>query len=141
MFIAVKDEITVYTDHGNLEYFNTTKVLNRRQHQWVEFLQQFNFRVVYQEGWLNQRADTLSRCRDYRPEGGSNSDPQPFFCPGQWQMQQERDILRPQVLQPCQGVRLQSSFLQALKAAAENDQAYLSVFKAVVKGDKNVDSN
>ena len=51
------------------------------------------------------------------------------------------DILRPQLLQTCQGVRLQSPFLQALKAAAEHDQAYLLVFKSVVKGEKNVDSN
>ena len=78
-FIAVKDEITVYTDHRNLEYFNTTKVLNHRQHRWAEFLQQFNFCVVYREGRLNQKADALSRRRDYRPEGGSNSEPQPFF--------------------------------------------------------------
>ena len=31
--------------------------------------------------------------------------------------------------------------MQALKAAAEHDQAYLSVFKSVVKGEKNIDSN
>ena len=122
LFIPVKDEITVYTDHRNLEYFNTTKVLNRRQHSWAEFLQLFNFRVVYQEGRLNQKADALSRCSDCCPEGGSNSNQQPFFRPAQWQVQQERDLLRPQVLEICQGIRLQSLFLQALKAAAENDQ-------------------
>ena len=43
LFITVKDEITVYTDHRNLEYFNTTKVLSCRQHLRAEFLQQFNF--------------------------------------------------------------------------------------------------
>ena len=59
LFIAVKDEITVYTDHRNLDYFNTTKVLNHRQHRWAEFLQQFNFQVVYWEGRLNQKADAL----------------------------------------------------------------------------------
>ena len=101
LFIAVKDEITLYTDHRNLEYFNTTKVLNRRQHRWVEFLQQFNFRVVYREGRLDQKADALSRRRDYHPEEGSNSKPQPFFRPGQWQVQLERDILHPQVMQTC----------------------------------------
>ena len=45
------------------------------------------------------------------------------------------------MLQTCQGVRQQSPFLQALKAAAEQDQAYLSVFKSVVKEEKNIDSN
>ena len=83
LFIAVKDEITVYTDHRNLEYFNTIKVLNPRQHRWAEFLQQFNLRVAYRKGRLNQKANELSWRRAYRPEGGSNSDQKPFFRPGQ----------------------------------------------------------
>ena len=74
-------------------------------------------------------------------KGGGNSDQQPFFRPGQWHVQQGRDFVRPQVLQTCQGVRLQSPFLEALKAAAENDQTYLSILKSVVKGEKNIDSN
>ena len=45
------------------------------------------------------------------------------------------------MLQTCQGVRLQSPFLQALKSAAENDQTYLSRLRIVVKGEKNIDSN
>ena len=47
MLRSVEDQIVVYTDHKNLEYFNTTKILNRRQHRWAEFLQTFNFKVVY----------------------------------------------------------------------------------------------
>jgi len=54
----------VYTDHKNLEYFNTTKTLNRRQHRRAEFLQPFNFKVIYREGQLNEKADALSRHRD-----------------------------------------------------------------------------
>ena len=70
LLMSVHDEITVFSDHKNLEYFNSTKVLNRRQHRWAEFLQPFRFKVVYREGRLNEKADTLSRRRDYRPEGG-----------------------------------------------------------------------
>jgi len=33
MLMSVNDQILVYTDHKNLEYFNTTKPLNRRQHR------------------------------------------------------------------------------------------------------------
>jgi len=75
MLRSVEEQITVYTDHKNLEYFNTTKILNRRQHRWAELLQSFNFKVVYHEGRLNDKTDALSRHRDYHPEGGSNSDP------------------------------------------------------------------
>jgi len=38
MLMSVDDQILVYTDHKNLEYFNTTKTLNRRQHGLAEFL-------------------------------------------------------------------------------------------------------
>ncbi|CDO75982.1 hypothetical protein BN946_scf184820.g2 [Trametes cinnabarina] len=34
--------IDVVTDHKNLEYFSTTKLLTRRQARWSEFLSQFN---------------------------------------------------------------------------------------------------
>ena len=65
LLMSVHDEITVFSDHKNLEYFNSTKVLNCRQHRWAEFLQPFRFNVVYREGCLNEKADTLSRRRDY----------------------------------------------------------------------------
>jgi RNase H-like domain found in reverse transcriptase len=42
--------IKVITDHRNLEYFTTTKLLNRRQARWSEFLSRFNFRIVYRPG-------------------------------------------------------------------------------------------
>jgi len=78
--MSVDDQILVYTDHKNLDYFNTTKTLNRRQHRWVEFLQQFNFKDISREGRLNEKADALSRHMDCRPEGGSNSKPFTFFA-------------------------------------------------------------
>jgi hypothetical protein len=39
--------IDVVTDHKNLEYFATTKVLNRRQACWSEFLCQFNLVICF----------------------------------------------------------------------------------------------
>jgi len=140
MLRSVEEHITVYTDHKNLVYFNTTKILNRRQHRWAEFLQSFTFKVVYREGRLNQKADALSRHRDYRPKGGSNSDPYTFFRPHQY-LGQERDILRPQVLQSCQGFRLQSAFRTGLLKAAHQDQSYLDTFKSVLQGENNVDTS
>lgn len=67
---SLDQEIVVYTDHRNLEYFNGTKTLNCRPHRWADFLQPFNFKVVYREGCLNGKADALSGRSDYRPEGG-----------------------------------------------------------------------
>ena len=91
---SVEDQIVVYTDYNNLEYFNTTKILNRRQHHWADFLQMFNFKVVYHEGRLNEKVDALYRCSDYNREGWSNSDPSTFFRLHQY-VGLERDILQP----------------------------------------------
>jgi len=130
----------VYTDHKNLEYFMTKKTLNRRKHRCAEFLQPFNFKVIYREGRLNEKADALSRCREYRPEGGSNSEPFTFFRSGQY-IGEEQVILRPHVLQTCQGFRLQTTFHEALRKAADSDQTYLATLKALLKGNSNVDTN
>ena len=42
-----KHEVQVYSDHKNLLYFTTMKVLNRRQVRWSEELSQYNFRIHY----------------------------------------------------------------------------------------------
>jgi len=39
--------IDVVTDHKNLEYFSTTKILNRRQAHWAEYLCQFNLIIRF----------------------------------------------------------------------------------------------
>jgi hypothetical protein len=61
-----KYPIKVLTDHKNLTYFTTTKVLNRRQVRWAELLASYNFQIHYQKGSENGRADALSRRSDHR---------------------------------------------------------------------------
>ena len=39
--------IDVVTDHKNLEYFSTTKILTRRQARWSEYLSQFNLVIRF----------------------------------------------------------------------------------------------
>lgn len=58
-------EITVYSDHKNLGYFTTTKILNRRQVRWAEQLAPFYFKIHYRRGNENGKADALSRRTDY----------------------------------------------------------------------------
>lgn len=53
--------IHVLSDHKNLEYFMTTKTLSRRQARWSEYLSRFNFKIVYQPGNMNGKADALTR--------------------------------------------------------------------------------
>jgi hypothetical protein len=52
---------TVLTDHQALECFQSQKHLSRRQARWTEFLQQYDFDVVYIKGHDNAAADALSR--------------------------------------------------------------------------------
>ena len=87
LLMSVHDKIMVFSDHKNLEYFNSTMVLNHRQHCWEEFLQPFKFKVVYWDERLKEKANTLSWHRDYRPEGGGKplEIPQKFFSPGQYE--------------------------------------------------------
>ncbi|KAL7284484.1 hypothetical protein ACG7TL_001775 [Trametes sanguinea] len=65
--------IDVVTDHKNLEYFATTKILTRRQARWSEFLSQFNFVIRFRPGKLGAKPDALT-CRwdVYPKEGGSD---------------------------------------------------------------------
>jgi hypothetical protein len=67
---GAKHRTTVYTDHKNLEYFTTTKVLNRRQARWAELLSTFDFQIVYRKGSSNGKPDALSRRPELPPEGG-----------------------------------------------------------------------
>jgi transposase InsO family protein len=66
----------VVSDHQNLEYFTTTKVLNRRQARWAQELAGIDFKIHYRPGAQNGKPDALSRRSEYRPEkGGTENQP------------------------------------------------------------------
>jgi len=70
------NQVQVYSDHQNLEYFTTTKVLNRRLARWAQELAGINFRIYYRPGVQNRKPDALSRRSDYRPKkGGIENQP------------------------------------------------------------------
>jgi len=54
-------QIQVYSDHQNLEYFTTTKILNRRQARWAEKLAGIDFKIYYHPGNQTGKPDALSR--------------------------------------------------------------------------------
>lgn len=64
----------VFTDHHNLEYFATAKVLNRRQARWAQMLATYWFTIHYRPGAQNGKADVLSRLAQHRPEKGGDDD-------------------------------------------------------------------
>ena len=61
--------IDVVTDHKNLEYFSTTKILTRQQVRWSEYLSQFNLVICFRPGRLGAKLNTLTRRWDIYPKG------------------------------------------------------------------------
>ena len=53
--------IDIVTDHKNLEYFSTSKVLSRQQAWWSKFLSQFNLVIRFRPGKLGTKPDALTR--------------------------------------------------------------------------------
>jgi hypothetical protein len=53
--------IDIITDHKNLVYFSTTKLLTRRQARWSEFLSAFNMVICFRPGRLGGKLDTMTR--------------------------------------------------------------------------------
>jgi len=67
----------VISDHKNLEYFLTTKQLNRRQVRWLEILFAFHFVIQHRPGAMNGRADALSHQVDVIES--QEQDPRPLL--------------------------------------------------------------
>ena len=65
--------IDVVTNHQNLQYFSTTKILTHQQARWSEYLSGFNLIIRFHPGKLGTKPDTLTRRWDiYLKEGNSN---------------------------------------------------------------------
>ena len=63
--------INIVTDHKNLEYFFTTKVLTQRQARWSEYLFRFNLVIRFCPGRLGTKPDALTRRWDVYPKEGN----------------------------------------------------------------------
>jgi hypothetical protein len=157
MLKSVADEITVYTDHKNLEYFATSKVLTRRQARWAEHLAEFNFKVIYRPGEKNTKADVLSRRWDYALKEGGEASPVSFFKVGQYvasAVSGTSETVNGVFEDTTDGVvvlssmsiaaskakemELSSAFLDLLRQAGEKDPEWRATRDAVLRKDENV---
>jgi hypothetical protein len=69
---SVINPIRILSNHKNLEYFMTTKLLNRCQAHWSQFLSQFNFKIVYHPGTAGGKPDALTRRSRDLPKAGDD---------------------------------------------------------------------
>jgi len=60
--------IDVVTDHKNLEYFSTTKMLTQKQVWWSKYLSQFNLVIGFCSSHLDTKPDALTRQWDVYPK-------------------------------------------------------------------------
>ena len=67
-------QFEVWMDHKNLEYFCTSKKLNRWYARWSLHLSQFNFTLHHHPGYSMGKSDTLSHRVDHRSGGRDNMD-------------------------------------------------------------------
>jgi hypothetical protein len=59
--VHTSDEIMIYSDHNNLQYFRSSQLLKPRHARWAEFLSQFSYKIYHIKGKDNVIADVLSR--------------------------------------------------------------------------------
>ncbi|SJL13289.1 uncharacterized protein ARMOST_16729 [Armillaria ostoyae] len=55
------EDVEIWTDHQNLQYFHKPQKLNRRQARWVTELAEYHFTLRHKPGTANVKADLLSR--------------------------------------------------------------------------------
>ena len=65
--------IDVVTDHRNLQYFSTTKLLMHQQACWSEFLSAFILIIRFRPGKLGTKPNALTRRWDVYPKEGNNN--------------------------------------------------------------------
>ena len=122
---GTQEPVSVVSDHKNLEYFMSTKLLSRRQARWSEFLSRFNFKIVYRPGTLNRRADALTR--QSKPQKDLRLQWQTVLKPGNLDTQilaQKKDIstIRAALLAPIQGREASQSATPAAELEPDEPQ-------------------
>ena len=133
--------VLVYTDHKNLEYFTTTKVLNRRQARWADYLSLFDFKIIFHLGRENGKADALSRRADPGLEGGSERQPVvQFLKPGQYvgflsQATDEVLLLDREHLAALKVSRLDKGFIKWVIDAGQKDVEWSRIKTALENGE------
>ena len=95
--------IDAVTDHKNLEYFSTSKVLTCCQAHWSEYLSQFNLVMRFHPGCLSTKPDSLTRRWDVYPKEGNNdyAKVNPInFCPAFTQEQISTSLCATNLFEP-----------------------------------------
>lgn len=82
---GAQHKVAIYTDHKNLAYFKTTKVLRRQQAQCSGLTGNLGFKSLYRKGSLQGKPVALTRRSDLmRGSKASEAAPQARFTNNQF---------------------------------------------------------
>ena len=71
---GAQHKFEIWTDHKNLEYFQTSKKLNRHQARWSLYLSRFDLTLHHQPGKSMGKIDALSWRSDHASGAGDNDN-------------------------------------------------------------------
>jgi hypothetical protein len=140
--------VLVYTDHQNLEYFTTTKVLNRRQARWAQELASIDFKICCRPRSQNGKPDALSRRSEYHPQkGGSEEQPiqtvlqeKHFENKKLLNTNKEVIIIAATKLPYKRWINWNKVFLEEVKEEGAKDEEYLEAIQSLGKEDEKTES-
>jgi hypothetical protein len=69
---GAKQQVKIWMDHKNLEYFMTAKKLNCRQARWSLYLSRFDFIMHHRPGTSMGKCDALSWWADHDDKNNNN---------------------------------------------------------------------
>ena len=133
----------VYTDHKTLENFDVQRDLSQHQARWMEFMSQFDAKIIYLKGEDNIVADSLSRLPSdtsattkaegtyiFCPDDDESGEICSIYCPSPltWdlaKMLSELDLPSPddQLVNVCSTMSISADkmFLDEIKAGYQED--------------------
>jgi hypothetical protein len=138
--------VLIYSDHQNLEYFTTTKILNRRQARWAEELAGIDLEICYRPGTLNGKPDALSWWSDYLPSKGGSED-QPIksvlseknFQDEIYIKDQGKHIIAAMTVVKKRGRQWDTECLRRVRDEGLKDQDYVKAMDSLRGGNKHAD--
>ncbi len=72
--MGTAEDVEIWTDHQNLQYFQKPQKLNRWQACWVTKLAEYHLELQHKPGALNKKADLLSQHDDHDQGKEDNDD-------------------------------------------------------------------
>ena len=136
---GAKHQVQVFSDHQNLELFQTTKVLNRRQARWAQELTGYDFKIFFRPGRQNGKADYLSCCPEYRLEKGGDKKPEMILKPNNISEDYIIPLAHKERICAIPLIQCRKEFLEEVRSTAQTDEQYKSGLRSLSAnpGDSN----